>query len=125
MCSGIRQKLIAVEALVVSTLGERIESGSVVNKRPKREGMLPTMLIVTHDKSHIVELEDGSRWRIWPGDLAATLQWLPTTELQVVAVDDECCSHVLVSQTDGTRVRVITADAHWPAEAVRQHLKRG
>jgi FtsP/CotA-like multicopper oxidase with cupredoxin domain len=45
------------------------------------------MLFTKHDQSHIVELEDGSRWRIWPGDIAATLQWLPTTELQVVAID--------------------------------------
>jgi hypothetical protein len=83
------------------------------------------MLIAKHDKSHIVELEDGSGWRIWPGDLAATLQWRPTTELQVVEIDDECCSHALVSQADGTRVRVIRADANWPAEIVRQHLRRG
>jgi hypothetical protein len=87
--------------------------------------MPSTMLIAKHDKSHIVELEDGSRWRIWPGDLAATLQWGPTTDLQVVAIDDECCSHALVSQTDGTRIRVIRADANWPAEMVRQRLKRG
>ncbi len=83
------------------------------------------MLIARHDKSHIVELEDGSRWRIWPGDMAATLQWLPSTDLQVVVTDDECCSHALVSQADATRVRVITADATWPAAAVRRHLKRG
>jgi len=24
------------------------------------------MLISKHDKSHIVELEDGTKWRIWP-----------------------------------------------------------
>src|SRR5947207_1063275 len=36
------------------------------------------MLIKNHDKSRIVELEDGSLWRIWPGDLALTLNWLPT-----------------------------------------------
>jgi hypothetical protein len=89
------------------------------------EGTTQDMLIARHDKSHIVELEDGSRWRIWPGDMAATLQWLPNTDLQVVVTDDECCSHALVSQTDATRVRVITADATWPAEAVRRHLKRG
>jgi hypothetical protein len=83
------------------------------------------MRIAKHDKSHIVELEDGSRWRIWPGDVAATLQWLPTTELEVVPIDDECCSHALVTQTDGIRVRVIAAEADWPAEAVRRHLRRG
>ena len=25
------------------------------------------MRIAKHEKSHIVELEDGSAWRIWPG----------------------------------------------------------
>jgi len=83
------------------------------------------MLIAKHDRSDIVELEDGSRWRIWPGDIAATLQWLPTTELQLVAIDDECCSHALINHEDGRRVRVIAADADWPAELVRQHLRRG
>jgi hypothetical protein len=82
------------------------------------------MLIAKHDKSHIIELDDGSRWRIWPGDMAATLQWLPTTEIHVVTIDDECCSHALVSQ-DGTRVKAIAADADWPAEMVRRRLRRG
>ena len=31
------------------------------------------MRIKKHDKSYIVELEDGSAWRIWPGDLVASL----------------------------------------------------
>ena len=29
--------------------------------------------ISSHAKSYIVELTDGSKWRIWPGDLATTL----------------------------------------------------
>ena len=33
------------------------------------------MQIKKHDKSHIVKLEDGSSWRIWPGDIALTLRW--------------------------------------------------
>jgi hypothetical protein len=37
------------------------------------------MLIKKHDKSRIVELEDGSLWRIWPGDLALTLSYRPPT----------------------------------------------
>ena len=83
------------------------------------------MQITRHDKSYIVELEDGSRWRIWPGDIPTTLQWLPTTELEVSAIDDEFCSHALVNQTDGSRVGVIKADADWPAEQVQRHLKKG
>jgi len=31
------------------------------------------MLIKKHEKSDIVELGDGSLWRIWPGDIALTL----------------------------------------------------
>jgi uncharacterized protein YbdZ (MbtH family) len=33
------------------------------------------MQIEKHDKSYIVKLEDGSSWRIWPGDIALTLGW--------------------------------------------------
>jgi hypothetical protein len=83
------------------------------------------MLISRHDKSHIVELEDDARWRIWPGDIATTLKWLPTTEPQVLASDHEFCSHVLINRSDGSRVGVIQADADWPAEQVRRHLKKG
>jgi hypothetical protein len=54
------------------------------------------MLISRHDRSHVVELEDGSRWRIWPGDLATTLRWLPTTELHVGAIDHEFYSTFLL-----------------------------
>jgi hypothetical protein len=34
------------------------------------------MRITKHDKSYIVELSDSSAWRIWPADMADTLQWL-------------------------------------------------
>ena len=34
---------------------------------------LGAMKIRSHAESHIVELEDGSRWRIFPGDLDAAL----------------------------------------------------
>jgi hypothetical protein len=121
ICSVVRGLVIRFLTGFVTDL----ESGSAVINHPKREGMQPSMRIATHDKCHIVELEDGSRWRIWPGDVAATLQWMPTTELQVVGIDDECCSHVLVSETDGTQVKVISADRDWPVETVRRHLRRG
>ena len=29
----------------------------------------------SHSESHIVLLEDGSRWQIFPGDLDLTLDW--------------------------------------------------
>ena len=41
------------------------------------------MRIRKHDESHIVELEDGSEWRIWPGDLGETLLWMPSSQLAV------------------------------------------
>jgi hypothetical protein len=64
------------------------------------------MLIKKHDKARIVELEDGSLWRIWPGDIALTLNWLPTTDLRVSEIGDEFCSHALIDSADGSRVRV-------------------
>ena len=67
------------------------------------------MQIKKHDRSHMVELRDGSAWRIWPGDIPKTLQWLPTTEIDVADIDDEICSHALINRSNGSRVRVISA----------------
>src|SRR5215472_77358 len=75
-------------------------------------------------KSRIVELEDGSLWRIWPGDLALTLNWLPTTDLRVSEISDELCSHALIDPADGPRVRVIKASKDWPVEQVRRLMKK-
>jgi len=83
------------------------------------------MLIKNHDKSRIVELEDGSLWRIWPGDLAVTLGWLPTSDLRVFEISDEFCSHALIDQVDGSRVRVIKASDDWPVEQVRRFMRKG
>ena len=83
------------------------------------------MLIKKHDKSDIVELEDGSLWRIWPGDVAMTLNWLSTTDFLVSEIGDEFCSHALIDQTDDSRVRVIEASENWPVEHVRRSMKEG
>ena len=83
------------------------------------------MQITRHDKSYIVELADGSEWRIWPGDIATTLQWSPTTELEVLAIEHEFCSHALIDRAGGARVSVIKSDAVWPAEQVRWYLRQG
>jgi hypothetical protein len=81
------------------------------------------MLIKRHDKSYIVEMEDGSRWRIWPGDLATTLKWTPSTQLSVLEIDDQFCTHALVDQADGTRVRVIAAKRTGLRKMSKHHCK--
>ena len=81
--------------------------------------------IKSHAKSHIVELTDGSRWRIWPGDLAMTLGWTSEAEIEAVPIEDEFCSHVLVDQSGGTRVRAIEASSDWPIEKLRKALRQG
>jgi len=73
------------------------------------------MQITKHDRSHLVELRDGSAWRIWPGDIPKALQRLPTTEIDVADIDDEICSHALIDRSSGSRVRVISVSAQWPA----------
>lgn len=83
------------------------------------------MKIEKHDKSYIVKLDDGSNWRIWPGDIALTLQWVPTTVLHISVIDDEFCSHALINTTDGSRVRVIKASEDWPVQQMQQLLKKG
>ncbi len=80
------------------------------------------MRIKKHKKSYVVGLADGSVWRIWPADIPKTLRWLPRTELDVVEIEHEVCSHALVDRADGSQVRVIDAKACWPVDAVRQLL---
>ena len=71
------------------------------------------MRITKHNKSYIVELSDCTAWRIWPADMADTLQWLPETELDVRKIDHETCSHALINESDGSQVRVINANRKW------------
>jgi len=85
----------------------------------------PAYQIMRHDKSDVVELSDGSRWRIWPEDLRNALGWQPTTALRVVEIDHQFCSHVLVNPADKSRTRAIAASRTWPVEEVRKSLKNG
>jgi hypothetical protein len=80
------------------------------------------MRIKRHKKGYIIELEDGSEWRIWPGDLGATLLRMPSSRLAVSEIEDECCTHVLVDRLYGTAVRVIEAAAAFAPEQIEASL---
>ena len=80
------------------------------------------MKIKAHSESHIVELDDGSRWQIFPGDLDITLGWQPETDLDLVRADQEIGSHVLISD-DGGRVRVLPEGEEWPQRQARAVLR--
>ena len=77
-----------------------------------------------HAKSYIVELEGDSAWRIWPGDLATSLHWMPTTQFEVSEIDDDHCTHALIDRTTGTRVRVIEAAATFAPQEIEASLIR-
>ncbi|OPY95824.1 hypothetical protein A5906_07625 [Bradyrhizobium sacchari] len=83
------------------------------------------MKIRAHAESHVVELDDGSQWQIFPGDLATTLSWKPETDLRLEPSDDRVSSHVLVNAADQTRVRVIAAGETWSDGEVKKSLKGG
>src|SRR6266404_547376 len=74
-------------------------SALLIHPRPGSIIRRSAMQIKKHDRSHMVELRDGSAWRIWPGDIPKTLQWLPTTEIDVADIDDEICSHALINRS--------------------------
>jgi hypothetical protein len=83
------------------------------------------MKIRNHSENHIVELDDGSCWQIFPGDLDLTLNWTPETDLKLVRVTDETgSSHTLVSE-DGGRVRVLSVDEKWPVGQIKRVLRDG
>jgi hypothetical protein len=80
------------------------------------------MKIHKHSESHLVELVDGSRWQIFPGDVDVTLNWQPDADLKVVRIVDEVSSHALVSSSDNSRVRVLPEGEEWPVKQVKGML---
>jgi hypothetical protein len=83
------------------------------------------MKIRSHSESHVVELDDGSLWQIFPGDLDLTLNWKPETELSLEPGGDRVSSHVLTNSADQSRVRVIAGGEKWPIAEVRNALREG
>jgi hypothetical protein len=83
------------------------------------------MKILEHTESHIVKLNDGSTWQIFPGDIDQTLKWLPTTELRLFELNDEVATHALINSDDGSLVRVRAQGERWPVSKVKDILKEG
>jgi hypothetical protein len=83
------------------------------------------MKILEHSESHIVKLEDGSTWQIFPGDLDQTLTWLPSTQFWLFEINDEIASQALINSEDGTRARVRPLGERWPQAKAKQILKQG
>jgi hypothetical protein len=83
------------------------------------------MKIRRHSESHLVEMNDGSSWRIFPGDINVTLNWQPDDDLKLVLIDDEASSHALVSASDNSSVRVLSVDEDWSATDVKNILSEG
>lgn len=80
------------------------------------------MKIRSHSESHLVKLDDGSRWQIFPGDLDLTLN-KPETEITIAPPGDDVGSHLLFGAS--AKVRVIPGDESWPVREVRDALKEG
>jgi hypothetical protein len=80
------------------------------------------MRIHEHSESHLVELADGSKWKIFPGDVDVTLNWQPDADLKIVRIVDEVSSHALVSRSDNSRVRVLPEGEEWPVKRVKNML---
>jgi len=74
------------------------------------------MKIKAHSESHIVELDDGTNWQIFPGDIDITLHWKPETVLKLVQIDGDVSPHALMSEDDEGRVRVRPVGQDWPED---------
>ena len=83
------------------------------------------MKILEHAESHIVKMQDGSAWQIFPGDIDQTLTWLPTTELRLFEINDDIATHALINTDDGTRVRVRQLGEAWPEIRTKKILRQG
>jgi hypothetical protein len=74
------------------------------------------MEIRSDSESHAVELDDGLRWQIFPGDLDLTLHWKPKIDLKLVRKVDEVGSLSLVKEP---ACRNADGSAHLKAEHTR------
>jgi hypothetical protein len=83
------------------------------------------MKIRKHSESHLVELEDGSRWQVFPGDIDLTLNWQPDDELKLVRIDDVASSHALISLADNSSVRALAVNERWSVNNVKDILREG
>jgi hypothetical protein len=77
------------------------------------------MRIRKHKGSCIIELDDGSAWRVWPDDVERTKQWRYSTRLVVYKYSGEFCTHVLFDRLQGICVRVISSTQQWSSEVIR------
>jgi hypothetical protein len=84
---------------------------------------LTTIKILRHSESHIVELDDGTTWRIFPGDIDVILDWQPDVDLKLVRIGDDASSHALISESDNSRVRVLPESESWPTKEVKKILR--
>ena len=85
------------------------------------------MKIRAHSESHIVELDDGTSWQVFPGDIDITLHWKPETVLKLVQIDDDVSPQALMSEDDEGRVRVRPVGQGWPEDlqSIVGKTKRG
>lgn len=63
------------------------------------------ILLKEADDQGKIELLDGSKWEVNPGDISISCLWVPTTRIQVQEHDDSVYGYVLVSLEDNSKVR--------------------
>ena len=82
------------------------------------------MKIRSHRESHIVELDDGSTWRIFPGTSTSHSGDRRPISNSFIS-DDEVSSHALISVDDNSQVRVLSTAENWSVKDVKTELKNG
>lgn len=83
------------------------------------------MKIRSHSESHLVELDDVSKWKIFPGDLDITLHWgltLTSVSSRLRRRSARIRSSLWLTTLG---VRVIAATKEWPIREVKKLLKDG
>lgn len=66
----------------------------------------------------IIELDDGSAWRVWPDDVVRTKEWKYSTRLVVYKFNGDFCTHVLFDRLQGICVRAVSATEQCPPAVI-------
>ena len=64
------------------------------------------MLIQVHDDFETLELDDGSKWGVEPGDNPTIVTWLPTETIRIKVADlNSAWPYELINIKEGVSVR--------------------
>jgi hypothetical protein len=69
-----------------------------------------TTLMEVDDDGEWLEMIDGTRYQVTPGDSVTSILWLPTSEVEIVPSKGDFWTHTITHRGNGQKVRATLGD---------------